>query len=100
MIGVLLSFRYKKVYNKRTKRWTVLAQKVPKTYAYIPALQASIIGACMADNKPIARKRGLEEDDPRNIAPTIAAEPAPPTEVLVLQHKSRFGQKKLKTEKD
>lgn len=65
-----------------------------KQYVYIVSLQEKIVRACTDDPLPKRRVRGLKPDDPRNIAPTLAAVPAPPTADLVARHQTRFGKKK------
>lgn len=89
-------FSYRKVFNKRSKQWMPVPEKEPKEYSYIVRLQTDIITACLSDEKPVARKRPLEPNDPRSIAPTIASVPAPPMKDLVEQHRTRFRDKKLK----
>lgn len=72
--------------------------KVPKTYPHIPALQRSILEACLLDQDRISRKVELTEDDPRRIAPNIAPFPAPAsTAEMVKKHKSRFRQEETFT---
>ena len=61
-----------------------------KHYEYIVSLQETIICACIEDELPKARKRGIKPDNPRNIAPNIATVPAPPTSELVARHRTRF----------
>ena len=68
----------------------MVAEKVPKTYPHIPALQRNIVEACLVDTQPMSRRVELSADDPRRIAPNIASVSAPPTSVLVEQQFSRF----------
>jgi hypothetical protein len=91
-------YRYRKVYNKRTKTWNVIAERVPKDYNYIGGLQEKVVQACIDDQQHISRKRGLKADDPRKICSTIAAMPAPPTSELVARHRTRYGSKVIKVE--
>lgn len=85
---------YRKVYNKRSKQWTVSAEREPKTYWYVSDLQKHIVNSCINDREPKTRPRGFEMDDPRKIAPTIAAVPAPPLSELIENHRSRFPKKR------
>ncbi|KAI0216468.1 hypothetical protein LSAT2_031509 [Lamellibrachia satsuma] len=75
---------YHKVFNKRGKNWTIVPERQLKHYEYIVSLQETIICACIEDELPKARKRGIKPDNPRNIAPNIATGPAPPTSELDL----------------
>ena len=61
-----------------------------KHYEYIVSLEETIIYACIEDELPKARNRGIKPDNPRNIAPNIATVPAPPTSELVARHRTRF----------
>ncbi|KAI0243159.1 hypothetical protein LSAT2_002718 [Lamellibrachia satsuma] len=81
---------YHTVFNKRGKKWTIVPERQPKHYKYIVNLQDTIICACIEDELPKARKRGIKPDNPRNIAPNIATVPAPPTSELVARHRTRF----------
>ena len=58
------------------------ARAATETLWYIVSLQETIICACIEDELPKARKRGIKPDNPRNIAPNIATVPAPPTSEL------------------
>ena len=58
------------------------------------SLQETIICACIEDELPKARKRGIKPDNPRNIAPNIATVPAPPISELVARHRTRFTKTK------
>ena len=61
-----------------------------KHYEYIVSLEETIICACIEDELPKARNRGIKPDNPRNIAPNIATVPAPSTSELVARHRTRF----------
>lgn len=81
-------------YRQRTKQWTVEFIKEDKDYEYIPMLLARIfrLRANNVDEGMLAYVP-IAANDPRRIAPTIAASEPPPTSEILLQHKSRFGKK-------
>ena len=86
----LLIYSYHKVFNKRGKNWIIVPEGQLKHYEYIVSLEETIICACIEDELPKARNRGIKPDNPRNIAPNIATVPAPPTSELVARHRTRF----------
>ncbi|KAF3695393.1 hypothetical protein EXN66_Car011069 [Channa argus] len=53
-----LPFRYRKVWNRKSKRWRLYTIKVPKDYSYIPDLQSAILRRWLTDEKGMQRKRG------------------------------------------
>ena len=73
-------------WSKRAKRWKLITVKEKKDYAYLPIL-------CANASKALSMQSGENttyEHDPVKIAPTIASLPAPPTSLLVEEHKTRF----------
>lgn len=63
---------------------------VPKEYNYIPVLMQKVFEKRIASTGTVNQRIGLVSDDPRQIAPNIAAVPPPTVKLLVEQHKSRF----------
>lgn len=56
-------FRYRKVWNKKSRRWSLYTIKVPKDYSYIPDLQSAILRRWLTDDKGMSRKRRLCSSD-------------------------------------
>ena len=82
--------RYARKWIRRSKRWTAVPVLVPKTYAYVPQLLASMLQFYATGTASIRRRSSLREDDPRKLAHTIAALPPMPTAMLVDEHVSRY----------
>lgn len=57
-------FRYRKIWNKKSRRWSLYTIKVLKDYSYIPDLQSAILRRWLTDHKGISRKRGIRSSDP------------------------------------
>ncbi|CAH1266741.1 Hypp3552 [Branchiostoma lanceolatum] len=83
-----LNFRYKRKFQKKSERWTANTMKEPKKYEYISQLQGLIIRKRITSNRGMSRKQPRPENDPRRRG-TLSALPAPPTAMLVQQHRSR-----------
>lgn len=69
--------RYKRKYQKNSRRYSLHTVKVKKTYGHIPDLQARILQKRLT-SKGMPRRRSLRPDDPRRFgllplvpAPTI-----------------------------
>eukprot|EP00112_Aurelia_sp_Birch-Aquarium-sp1_P014878 Seg3244.1 transcript_id=Seg3244.1/GoldUCD/mRNA.D3Y31 product="hypothetical protein" protein_id=Seg3244.1/GoldUCD/D3Y31 len=77
-------------WSKKAGRWIPLLVKAPKRYEYIPYLIAMILKARKDDTKPIKRTIGLQLDDPRKQASTIAKLPSRPTMDIVQEKLTRF----------
>ena len=73
-------------WSKRVKRWKVIVIKEKKTYSYFLIMCAGVLKLLGTGSAAPT----VYEDHPRNIAPTIARIPAPPTSTLVHEHVSRF----------
>ena len=83
--------RYRRKWNKRTKKHTVVPVLEPKSYAYIEDLLTAVYVKRATTPGPMSQHVSMAEDDPRRVHPTIAMKPAESTETLVAQHKSRFS---------
>ena len=77
---------YSRRWSKRAKRWKVVVIKEKKKYSYLPIMCAGVLKLLGTGSAAPT----VYEDHPRNIAPTIARIPAPPTSTLVHEHVSRF----------
>lgn len=77
---------YSRRWSKRSKRWKIVMVKEKKEYSYLAPLCANVIKALRKGS----RQPMSYEHDPQQVAPTIAALPAPPTSQLVKEHVTRF----------
>ncbi|XP_043919202.1 uncharacterized protein LOC122794653 isoform X2 [Protopterus annectens] len=83
---------YRRKYNKKSERWTVVRKKVEKEYRYLVTLKKLILHRRMTDTGRLQGPARLAHDDPRNIQATIAPYSPPSTSQLVAEHSSRFLQ--------
>ncbi|KAM4622209.1 uncharacterized protein ACJ7VT_006459 [Polymixia lowei] len=58
---------HKRLYKKNAKRWNVYTMKTPKTYGYIPELQARIVKKRLSSDTGMPIRRSLRPDDPRRL---------------------------------
>ena len=65
-------------WSKRAKRWKIVIVKEKKDYSYFPIMCARVLKALDAGHELVTYP-----NHPENVAPTIAALPAPPTSQLV-----------------
>ncbi|KAK0143364.1 hypothetical protein N1851_018511 [Merluccius polli] len=86
------SIGYGKVFNKKSRKWSLYTMKVDKDYAYIPDLQKAILRSRTTAHKGMPRQRTLRPDDPRQLG-VLCGVPPPSTEELLKTHISR-GQSK------
>lgn len=77
-------------YSKRTKVWRPVNVLEPKEYAYIPELLALIFQKRVDIPGPVTQRLVRSADDPRNIAPNIAATPRPTLQEALENYQSRF----------
>ncbi|XP_071950042.1 uncharacterized protein [Antedon mediterranea] len=85
--------RYQRLFNKKSKRWTVVPVKEEKDYSYIQKLVEMVVYRRLLDETSLKTVTGLGEDDPRRLSRNIASVPAPPTHQLVEEKLSRFKKK-------
>ena len=81
-------------YNPRTRSWTSQVIKVKKDFSYIPMMMAKIFKRRLTHRTRLNDKVDISQNDPRNIAPNIAAvQPKPSKEIhkLRVQARSRFA---------
>ncbi|XP_035671511.1 uncharacterized protein LOC118412627 [Branchiostoma floridae] len=81
--------KYRRRFQKKSDRWSIYVSKQPKHYAYIRDLQSAIVLKRINSHRGMRRTQPLSETDPRRLG-NLASIPAPPTHVLVEQHKSRM----------
>merc|ERR1712002_1167812 len=93
----LLSFRQKRVYSKKSKRYRVHTAKVAKDYSYIPQLQTKILKRRLDSAGGLPRRRTLRLDDPRALGLLPGVVP-PPTAELARTQIPRGQVCQLKTE--
>ncbi|KAK7155162.1 hypothetical protein R3I93_009954 [Phoxinus phoxinus] len=73
---------YRRLYNKKSKRWCVYALKTTKDYMYIPELQRSIVRKRIDSATGLSKRRPMKADDPRALG-NLPDIPPPPTAELV-----------------
>ena len=78
-------------YSKRTKQWYVVKVFEPKAYTYIPELLRNVFMKKEGSKASVSQKIGVPIDDPRQIAPNIAAIPPPSVQSLKETQQSRFS---------
>ena len=77
-------------YSKRTKVWRAVNILQPKEYAYIPELLSLIFQKRVDVPGPVTQRLVRSADDPRNIAPNIAATPRPTLQEALENYQTRF----------
>jgi hypothetical protein len=92
VIGITaeIFIRFGRKFSKRTQRWCHVRVLVPKQYAYIPELMVKVFEKRISSEGTVDQRIGLSGEDPRRIAPNIAAIHPPDVKTLVEIHKSRF----------
>jgi hypothetical protein len=84
MIKICISHSHNKLFfsmrlhsSKRTKVWQPVNVLEPKEYAYIPELLVNVFQKRVDVQGSVTQRLVRSADDPRNIAPNIAAVPRP-----------------------
>ena len=90
IVGFVTVLRFGRRFSKRTKQWCHIRVLVPKQYTYIPTLMLKVFQQRISSEQTVNARIGLASDDPRHIAPNIAAVPPPSVKSLVETHQSRF----------
>ncbi|KAK7877295.1 hypothetical protein WMY93_031987 [Mugilogobius chulae] len=70
------NIQYRKVFNKKSKCWSLYAVKQDKDYSYIPALQAMIVVERLSSKKGLPRHAKGRPKDPRRLG-LLTDVPAP-----------------------
>ncbi|KAK7880323.1 hypothetical protein WMY93_033039 [Mugilogobius chulae] len=83
------NIQYRKVFNKKSKCWSLYAVKQDKDYSYIPALQAMIVVERLSSKKGLPRHAKGRPKDPRRLG-LLTDVPAPSVQEL-LQHQRTRG---------
>ena len=78
------------MYNKKSSRYSAVAEKVEKEYPHIRELLLEIFQRRIHDHVGMQRNIVLEESDPRRISKYLANIEPPPTHAIVLEQKSRM----------
>lgn len=73
---------YKRIYSKKSQRYSAVTVKTSKDYSYIPELQRRILGKRLSSDMGLPKRRSLQADDPRAVGPLSGIVP-PPTAELV-----------------
>ena len=91
LVNVIIYFRWKRKFNKKTSRWAVQEVKAKKTYNHLRRLMRQILEMRMNDNIGMNQSMALEHNVPRRISRNIAAIPHPPTQQLAIQQRSKLS---------
>ena len=78
-------------YSKRTKQWYVAKVFELKANTYIPELMRNMFMKKESSKVSVSQIIGIPSDDPRQIAPNIAAIPSPSVQSLKETQQSRFS---------
>lgn len=81
-------YRYSKVYNKKSKKWSLYTEKVEKDYSYIPDLQSAILRCRLSATGGLPRTARKRPDDPRQHG-VLSGVPAPSMQELLQTQLSR-----------
>ncbi|WAR13164.1 hypothetical protein MAR_027344 [Mya arenaria] len=84
------SMRLRRVFNKKSGRWSVYPVKEQKKYQYIRTMLKRALRLRLDDRVGMSQKRVLEEGDPRRISKNLAPLSPKATKEIVLEQKSRF----------
>lgn len=88
---ILFLYRFHRLFNKKSARWTVTPVKVPKTFSYMDGMIEQVLEKRRKDNIGMQKRSVREEKDPRDISANISSVPPLPTAQLVLEKKSRLS---------
>ena len=77
--------RYRRYFNKKSKRWSVYVLKESKGYHYIPDLQKAILAERLGSGMGLPRIQGLRPDDPRRLGLLAATQPPSTFELVTAQ---------------
>lgn len=86
----ILCFRFKRLYKRNARWWSVYALKSPKTYGYIRELQTKIVAKRLSSGEGMPVRRPQRPDDPRRLGP-LPPIPPPPTAELAKTQLRRGG---------
>ncbi|CAM4574040.1 unnamed protein product [Leuciscus chuanchicus] len=91
------SILYGKVYNKKSRKWSLYTLKVEKDYSYIVDLQSAILQRRLSVTGGLPRTTKKRPDDPRQHG-VLSGVPAPSTQELLQNQLSRGLGKSLPKE--
>ncbi|XP_037634268.1 uncharacterized protein si:ch211-40k21.5 [Sebastes umbrosus] len=86
------SIEYRKLYNKKSRKWSLYTMKVDKDYGYIPDLQRAILRSRTTADRGMPRVRRQRPDDPRQYGLLCGIPPPTTEELLHTQVSRRQGQ--------
>ncbi|XP_052820913.1 uncharacterized protein LOC128246652 [Mya arenaria] len=84
------SMRLRRVFNKKSGRWSVYPVKEQKKNQYIRTMLKRALRLRLDDRVGMSQKRVLKEGDPRRISKNLAPLSPKATKEIVLEQKSRF----------
>ncbi|KAM4736945.1 uncharacterized protein FYW61_004575 isoform 2-T3 [Anableps anableps] len=82
------SIEYRKLYNKKSRKWCLYAVKEEKEYRYIPQIQRAIVRKRVAAGRGVSRPTTMKPNDPRQFG-VLFVVPAPATQQLLKTPASR-----------
>ncbi|XP_077104644.1 uncharacterized protein LOC143757427 [Siphateles boraxobius] len=82
------SIEYRKLYNKKSRKWSLYAIKEEKEYHYIPEIQRSIVRKRVSSGRGLPRLSKMRPNDPRQHG-LLSGVPAPTTQELLATQVSR-----------
>lgn len=83
-----LLIRYRKLFNKKSRKWSLYAVKEDKDYSYIPDLQSAVVRKRVSSGHGLPRVSKKRPDDPRQHG-VLSGVPAPSTQELLEKQVSR-----------
>ena len=87
---VLFINRFKRLFSKRSGRWSAVKVKEKKSYTYHGKLQSKAITKCLEDPEPLRRKFEMDEKDPRRISAHLAPVVPADTKEIAVEQQSRY----------
>ena len=80
--------RYRKLFNKKSKKWSLFAIKENKDYKYIADLQRAVVTKQLSSGRGLSRQTTKRPDDPRRHG-VLSGVPAPTIQELLETQVSR-----------
>nr|XP_054597195.1 uncharacterized protein LOC107378604 [Nothobranchius furzeri] len=78
---------HKRVYSKKSQRYSVHTVKETKDYGYIPELQTRILEKRLSSAGGLPKRRSIQPDDPRALGPLSTITPPPTAELVQTQQR-------------
>ena len=83
--------QYRRQFSNKGRRWVAVTVKEAKDFSYLQPLLAIIMQQRLVNPTWMTCQVPIHQNDPANIAPTIAPVLPPDTSSIVALQKSRFG---------